>query len=119
MLQPTREEKFANEVKPDAVAAAKEHREVPIELRPGYKPSQASKYFYCKKFKAKPFVCNLPRKSCTACEHHELRPHRAPGRPIDSGLYDWRDVEDRRFYMREYMRDRRARERALEDAKEN
>ncbi len=72
-----------------------------------WSPSRGSKYYYCTRYTAGRITCDLPRSACQTCPHFEGADAEGDlGRPNMSGI-DWKDDDDRRAYMREYMKQRR------------
>lgn len=76
------------------------HRSCPLC---GYwTPSRSSRYYNCARYYRHRITCD--QLSCDGCAHYEESV--AEGRPNLTGV-DWQDDEERRRYLRDYMRRKR------------
>jgi len=116
----TAEERRTRKKREEAVALQlKKPPSIPRVLRPGYVPSYNSKYYRCRLFRARPFICKSRPRACLNCPYYvKPRTHRR-GRPKGSGIWDWTDADDIREYRRSYMREFRTRKEVIEESSSN
>lgn len=72
-------------------------------LETNFRPAPDSKYYHCARFRERPFICPIPKRLCSGCEHYIAKIKRKGGQK-DRGIVNWDSEKERREHRAEYMR---------------